>query len=219
VNTQGFHADDGTFKLPDGSVNIGYSSTITAVIPSQIVISGFPFNVDSAKVTGIPNLPAGLTYQTDKPNWPGGTKGCILISGTPTAQTSGPLTLSIKYTAFAAPPVPASGVPLSYDSVTINILPTGVALLNPSRFDITQNSPNPFFGITDIAFSTPVSAKVTFKVYNMLGSVVYIREIDADAGINRISFNAKDFSPGVYMYSLSNGESNMIRRMIIAKKQ
>lgn len=218
VNAQGFHADDGTFKLPDGTMNVAYSNTITAVVPVQIIISSFPVTVDSIKVTGIPNLPAGLTYQTDKANWPGGSKGCILVSGTPSAQTSGPVTLQIKYTAFAPAPVPPSGIPLSYDSVTINILPTGVPQLNPSRFEIAQNSPNPFYGFTDIAFATPVSDKVVFKVYNMLGKIVYVKDIDADAGINHISFNAKDFAPGVYMYSLSNGDSNLIRRMVIAKK-
>lgn len=215
VTAQGFRWDDNGHKLPDATAYTAYSATITAVVPSQVTISGFNVTVDSIKVTGIPDLPAGLSYQTDKSSWPGGTKGCILISGTPVNPTNGIQdTIQIKYTAYGM----GLQAPFSYDSVNVLIKGNvGVASLNPGRFEVLQNYPNPFTTQSDILFNSPVTDNVEFKVFDMLGKMVYSRKVAATPGINRIHLQARDFAPGIYVYSVSNGESTIIKRMTINK--
>ena len=87
-----------------------------------------------------------------------------------------------------------------------------------SKFDAGQNSPNPFSEYTQIEFTNPAPGFVEFKVVNLLGKEVFQRVVESEAGRNSIRFEADDFLPGVYIYSLSNGSQTITRRMVISKK-
>ena len=87
-----------------------------------------------------------------------------------------------------------------------------------SKFDAGQNSPNPFSDYTQIEFTSPSQGFVEFKIVNLLGKEIFHRVVETETGRNSIRFEAEDFLPGVYIYSLSNGSQTITRRMVISKK-
>lgn len=75
----------------------------------------------------------------------------------------------------------------------------------PRRFELAQNYPNPFNPTTTISFSLPHEAKVTLKIYNLLGQEVatLLNREDMDEGDQEIDFDASHLSSGVYFYRIS----------------
>ena len=87
-----------------------------------------------------------------------------------------------------------------------------------SKFEVEQNSPNPFSDYTQIEFGSATQGFVEFKIVNLLGKLIFQRVLETEIGRNTIRFEAEDFLPGVYIYSLSNGSQTLTRRMVISKK-
>jgi len=88
-------------------------------------------------------------------------------------------------------------------------------VLNPNRFDVAQNVPNPSVDETVISFTTPNATGVDFKVYNVLGAVVNSRSINAERGMNTIKLNTESFASGVYFYSVKNGEQTITKKFTV----
>ena len=101
-------------------------------------------------------------------------------------------------------------------ALSINIgQPVGISEINAQSFSIVQNRPNPFTDKTEIIFTAAESGVVKFKVYNVLGKLVYGENINAKRGINTVSFFANDLPAGIYLYDLSNAQQRVVRKMII----
>jgi hypothetical protein len=98
---------------------------------------------------------------------------------------------------------------------------TGISEVNgpvPLKFDLEQNYPNPFNPSTTIRFSLPVASDVTLKVYNMLGQEVATLLNEAkNAGTFDLTFDAADLPSGVYVYSISAGNFNSVKKMLLVK--
>src|SRR5687767_13760235 len=64
-----------------------YQMDFTVVVPADTVVAGLLFIVDSTIVTSVSGLPAGFAYSCTPPSCVtlGGTSGCFIITGTPTA--------------------------------------------------------------------------------------------------------------------------------------
>jgi len=93
-------------------------------------------------------------------------------------------------------------------------------LLNsfPSDFTLEQNYPNPFNPSTNIRFSLPEANQVTLKVYDMLGQeVATLVNQFMNAGTFEISFDASNLPTGIYMYSLTAGNFNSVKKMMLIK--
>lgn len=91
----------------------------------------------------------------------------------------------------------------------------------PDEFLLKQNYPNPFNPVTTIGFSIPNTQKnepVKLIIYDVLGRKIDepVNEILAP-GEYEISWNAENFSSGVYFYSLQRGETRLNRKMIHLK--
>jgi hypothetical protein len=72
------------------------------------------------------------------------------------------------------------------------------------RFVIEQNYPNPFNPATTIKFTIPTAAKVSIKVYDMMGSeVADLLNKDLAAGAHQADFNASNFASGSYIYTIT----------------
>ena len=94
----------------------------------------------------------------------------------------------------------------------------------PSEFALRQNYPNPFNPTTTIAFDLPVAARVSIKVFNMLGQEVQLlsREEDLPAGTHAVKIDASNLASGVYFYQLSASgadkkEFHQVRKMMLIK--
>jgi hypothetical protein len=82
-------------------------------------------------------------------------------------------------------------------------LEVGVGLA-PKDFSLSQNYPNPFNPSTTIGFALPTSGRVVLKVYDLLGrEMATLLDGQRAAGTYNLSFNAAEYSSGVYLYRLS----------------
>jgi hypothetical protein len=128
------------------------------------------------------------------------------------------------------------------DDIVSNI---GISDMNyPVKFILSQNYPNPFNPSTTIEYSIPVNSiqysvggrsdksfnqqssqsktdgriSVQLKVYDILGrEVAILVNKQQQPGNYRISWDASEFSSGVYFYTLSAGEYVSTRKMLLVK--
>ena len=210
---------DSATGLKHGTVNVPYSETVSLKIPSTTDAFGVPGGtVNSIEMDTVIGLEPNLTYQCSaaKCVYPGGSTGCALISGTPTQVWDKPVV--VKVIAHITTILGASDVPRDITGYRCVVtLPTGIESLNPTKFDVGQNFPNPVTGKSEIRFSVVNTENVDFKVYNMLGAVVYSANFKAEKGANTITIEANSFAPGVYVYSLANATQTFTKRMIVSR--
>ncbi|GEM_PF-5266901 len=102
--------------------------------------------------------------------------------------------------------------------------------LLPKQFALAQNTPNPFNPATSIRLSLVEEARVTLKVYNVLGEevAVLLNGERLSAGFHRLIWNGRDqhgqqAPTGVYLYSVRiNGNDGVplfhdTRKMLLVK--
>ncbi len=85
-------------------------------------------------------------------------------------------------------------------------------------YRLEQNYPNPFNPSTTIAFSLPVSGRVTLTIFNLLGEeVATLVNQERAAGRHSIRWNASNMQSGVYFYRLRAGDFVQTRKLTLAK--
>ncbi|RMD89230.1 MAG: T9SS C-terminal target domain-containing protein [Calditrichaeota bacterium] len=116
-----------------------------------------------------------------------------------------------------------SGIFKSLESTTaVSRLPETI----PESFALEQNYPNPFNATTTIQFSIPQSGHVKLTLLNILGEeLTTLLNESLNAGTYKFTWDASNFSSGVYFYrlqvKLKNSKSNVIfektRRLTLIK--
>jgi photosystem II stability/assembly factor-like uncharacterized protein len=88
----------------------------------------------------------------------------------------------------------------------------------PNSYDLSQNYPNPFNPTTKIKYSVPVEGFVNIAVYNVLGEKVaeLVNNIQK-AGNYELTFDARNFASGMYIYRMESGNFVSIKKMMILK--
>lgn len=88
----------------------------------------------------------------------------------------------------------------------------------PDEFALYQNYPNPFNTQTIISYRTAKSAKVTLKVFDVLGrEIVTLIDQEIPQGIHQILFDASGLSSGIYFYKLTADNFTQIKKLILIK--
>jgi photosystem II stability/assembly factor-like uncharacterized protein len=88
----------------------------------------------------------------------------------------------------------------------------------PETYALWQNYPNPFNPTTTVAYDLPKAAKITLKVYNILGQVVAVlAEGQQAAGRYVVPFNASTLASGVYFYRLQAGDFVQTNKMVLVR--
>ena len=84
-----------------------------------------------------------------------------------------------------------------------------------SGFELYQNIPNPFTGVTRIGFRLPESATATLSIMDVSGKVLKVVRGEFAAGYNEV--NVSDFggATGVLYYKLDTPSNSATRKMII----
>jgi hypothetical protein len=87
-----------------------------------------------------------------------------------------------------------------------------------TEYSLNQNYPNPFNPVTRINYQIPKSAKVTLKVYDILGKEVATLVNDyKEIGKYSVDFNASALSSGVYIYELRANDFVKSGKMMLLK--
>jgi hypothetical protein len=208
---------DSAQGLPAAVADVPYAETINFKVPKDTFYDGYQFPIDSLVLEQVIGLPSSITYACNPSNcsFLGGTIGCGQLSGTPLITDTGAHHLKVIIVGY-------SGIVQLPDTVkyyTLNVNATsGISSLNRYYFDAGQNYPNPVKSTTQIYFNLPVSGNVQFKVYNLLGTIIYMQNYSSKSGTNSITFDAGNVADGMYFYSLSDGSNIITYRMIIDKK-
>jgi Leucine-rich repeat (LRR) protein len=88
----------------------------------------------------------------------------------------------------------------------------------PKQFKLEQNHPNPFNPQTTIGFILPRASHVRLELFDFLGRkvAVWLDEF-RKAGHHSIIVNGSDLSSGVYLYRLTAGNYQQVRRMVLLR--
>lgn len=214
----GIYPDSAT-GLPHAIVGQPYLTDMQLRILTDTIYLGLPAIIDSIRVTGVTGIPAGFSYSCtpSRCTFPGGSNACLQITGAaPTAGMVGVYPLIVNLTIFGR----VLGVPQSLNDQNDNYRividnNTGVLQLNTSNFKVGQNAPNPFRVRTEVEVFSPGSVTASLKIADMLGNLVRQQNIVLKKGNNLIQIDARDLSPGLYMYSVQDGKNVATRRMIV----
>lgn len=88
----------------------------------------------------------------------------------------------------------------------------------PVEYNISQNYPNPFNPSTVIVYDIPEAARVTLKVYDLLGrEVANLVDEYKEAGRYSVKFDASRLSTGIYIYKLAANEFQSVKKMNFVK--
>ncbi len=98
---------------------------------------------------------------------------------------------------------------------------TGIKFVSneiPSSYSLSQNYPNPFNPTTKIKYGIPLSGFVKLVVFDALGrEVETLVNENQQAGVYEASFNASQYSSGVYFYKIIAEEFISIKKMLLIK--
>lgn len=87
-----------------------------------------------------------------------------------------------------------------------------------NSFKLYQNYPNPFNPATKIVYQLAAPARVTLRVFDMLGKVVATL-VDGikPPGTHEVMFDASHLSSGVYVYQIRIGDYTSSKKMVLMK--
>ena len=78
--------------------------------------------------------------------------------------------------------------------------------------------PNPFNPTTIISYKLPVKSHVKINVYDVLGREIHtLVNTEQNAGNHSATFNASNFSSGVYFYRLQAGTYHDTKKFLLVK--
>ena len=85
-------------------------------------------------------------------------------------------------------------------------------------FALSQNYPNPFNPSTKIVYALPTQSPVVIKIYDLTGQEIatLVNEVK-EAGTYEITFDALNFSSGVYIYQMRSGNFSSVKKMSVLK--
>jgi hypothetical protein len=88
----------------------------------------------------------------------------------------------------------------------------------PQEFELSQNYPNPFSGVTEIRFALPEAEFVTLSVYDLTGrEVAKLVDGEVSAGYHVATFDARALATGVYFYRLQAGDALAVKQLVVVR--
>lgn len=220
ITTPGIYPDSAT-GLAGGTVGIAYNEVIQARVPVDTLFLGQTVLITSIDVDNVTGLPPGITYTCTPAScsFPGGSNGCMLLSGTPTTAGVYPLdvTLTANGTLLGFPVPPQTSV-LTYYSITIDVN-NGIGVATaPGYFDFSALQPNPANEYTEVIFATPIPTEVKVSIFNVIGKEVYSSATYARLGYNTTRIDTGTLPAGIYLVAITDGSSVLTKKLIVTGK-
>ncbi|MBN2281712.1 MAG: T9SS type A sorting domain-containing protein [Candidatus Marinimicrobia bacterium] len=100
----------------------------------------------------------------------------------------------------------------------VNVVALDETATIPATFSLSQAYPNPFNPVTQIAYTLPQNTHVRLLVYDSRGKLVetLVDEIQV-AGYYQFTWNATQFSSGIYFYKMVTTEFTDVKKCILLK--
>jgi len=90
--------------------------------------------------------------------------------------------------------------------------------IDEKSFVLNQNYPNPFNPSTKISYQITYPGFINLTIYDVLGNkVATIVNQYQSSGQYAVSFNAKAYPSGMYLYSLRCGNNFLTKKMMLLK--
>lgn len=90
--------------------------------------------------------------------------------------------------------------------------------MQKASYSLAQNYPNPFNPATTIEYTIPAAARVTMKIYNVLGQEVRtLIDLDQNAGTYKVVFDASKLTSGLYLYTITAGDYHATKKMLLVR--
>ena len=229
ITSPGIYPD----PLPDGCVGSAYSEKVDFVFPSDTtvdvpIIGPVTVPFDSFVVSAVLNIPAGLSYECDMApsctyitSPPALTRGCVQISGTPTAATLPTDSVEVIGEAW----VTIVGTPQSF----VDTLRIGLLIENCTSTDDALRAlldlnvyPNPVNASSVVEFNLVEAADAKVSVVDLYGrEVSSLLDVTNKIGRYQINLNehTENMAPGVYFVKVSlNGGAHIFTEKVILTK-
>jgi hypothetical protein len=88
----------------------------------------------------------------------------------------------------------------------------------PTKYELWQNTPNPFNPETKIRFAIPIDGRAILVVYNSIGQEVSVILSEfLPSGFHEVNFSGQNLSNGIYFYRFQSGDYHAIGKMILLK--
>ena len=159
------------------------------------------------------SVTADVFWVTIKSGTSGVNNGTINLSYMPNNSIARIGTITITAPGIAGSPIIIE-VRQSSSATSVEDLNLGI----PVTYVLNQNYPNPFNPSTKIRFGLPKESNVRLSIFNILGQEV-ARPVQSvlSAGYHEVNFNANIFPSGIYIYRISAGSFNEIKKMLLIK--
>ncbi len=198
--------------LPPAQVNQPYNEELQFRIPNDT--GNIP--ITYIKIDSIVGLPPNfsLSCNPDSCFFPGGSRGCLSVSGTATAADSSKLTIYVELKSSIAPNPVNSALTTDYDFYfVVRGNPTG--LVESQSLSKPRVYPNPAKDLLQLQLPAIYQREVQIQMVNMLGKVVktyFYRHVPAE-----LSLPVDDLKPGLYLYSITSGQQKHTGRFSISR--
>ncbi|RQW80412.1 MAG: T9SS C-terminal target domain-containing protein, partial [Geobacter sp.] len=114
-----------------------------------------------------------------------------------------------------------SGSGLNYLTIRNSLYPVGLKSLSgevPAKYNLYQNYPNPFNPFTIIRFDVSAASIVKLAVFDVSGKEISILANEyLKPGVYEYSWDASDYSSGIYFYRLSTEKYSETKKMALIK--
>lgn len=208
---------DSAAGFPPAVATYPYNLTITVVVPADTLIPPLPLlPIDSIGVTSVEGLPEGFQFLPSRPSgfWPGGTKGCALITGTPSKSQVGTYPLVFHVVGYI------SNLPFPYDVTFYSI-----KILDSSNYGIENSELIKHFTVhqtfpgapLNVSFNSSAAGKFEIQLLNVNGIPVYSEMLEVRSGENNFNLNPGKLARGVYLVILRDvrGQQALVRRITL----
>lgn len=224
----------GTGIMDTACVNSYYETTLYFNIPTTIVVFGTEVPLSSvamAQTGAVINLPAAYSYACNPPNctFQADSSGCISIYGTGTAADEGVHDLKVAVTIVAGGFSLDRELPdglLVSGNYYFHVKPegsenctiiNGIEDVSIDNFTVS-NSPNPFYGTTEVKINSKTNGTYDLTVQDMVGNVLQRSKLYIYEGENTYTFDGSQLASGMYIYTISDGRKSISNKMLIGTR-
>ena len=88
-------------------------------------------------------------------------------------------------------------------------------IVDARQFTHLGTVPNPATSNCSIQYGNDDNSIVDFKLYDVLGNLVFANNYQSKIGYNKIDLNLNQFNSGIYTFTLSNDNHNITKRIIV----